>query len=157
MKRRNLIAGTGVALGAIALQGFRQKAQATPTLAANASVSSHQLRGWLRQVNLTPTQTAAIQQIDQKFAPSLVAQKRVIKREAKALHNLKQQAKANATQLKAQEKRQAQALQTYEAVLGAKCFARGEVLTSQQRRQVTRTLAKHPGSPSSYVATILAA
>jgi Spy/CpxP family protein refolding chaperone len=155
MKRRNLIAGTGVALGAVALQGVRHKAQATPTLAANASVSSCQLRGWLRQVNLTPAQTAAIQKIDQKFAASIAAQKRVVKREAIALRTLKQRVKAGSNQLKTQEKRQVQALQTYEAVLGAKCFARSEVLTPQQRRQVTRTLAKHPGT--SYVATILAA
>ncbi len=159
MKRRNLLAGTSVALGAMFLHGARHNANAASTATMTSSMvqaSGHQPRGWLRQVNLTPAQAAEIQKIDQKFSASLMAHKRAVKRETTALRSLKQHTKADTAQLKAQTKRQARAIQTYEAVLGAKCFARSEVLTAQQRRQVTHFLAKRPDH-SSYVAAILAA
>lgn len=152
MKRRDLIAGTSIALGAVVLQGTHHNAKAT---SGAKTATTFEKRGWLRQVALTSAQATALQEINQKFAVSLATQKQVVKRAATELRRLKRSANADATQLKTQEKRQARALQNYEAILGAKCFACSEVLTAQQRQQVTRTLAKHLGSPS-YVATILA-
>ncbi|NEO85639.1 MAG: hypothetical protein F6J87_15520 [Spirulina sp. SIO3F2] len=151
MKRRDLIAGTSIALGAIALQGLHKPAQASSPLASQTP--QPHLPGWLRPVNLTPNQTSAIQRIDQKFAATLNTHKQAVKREAGEVRNLKQ-LRAAAKTLQTQQKRQDHALQSYQATLSAKYRAYGEVLTTQQRQQVRQVLAQRH-NPNSYIAAIM--
>ena len=151
MKRRDLIAGTSIALGAVTLQSLRRPAKASSP--APSPTSQPPLPGWLRTVSLTPQQQSAIQRINQKFATNLATQKQGVKREATALRNLKQ-LRAASKALQTQQKRQDRALQNYQATLSAKYYAYGEVLTSQQRQQVRQDLAGRHNADS-YIAAIM--